>query len=102
MEARIRYLAITCQDPDALARFYSGHLGLTELGRSSAGDVSLTDGYYNLTLLHGRPELTGPDGEFGVNHFGFAIDDVHDVEARLEEFGGNADLQPESGDLHHG
>jgi catechol 2,3-dioxygenase-like lactoylglutathione lyase family enzyme len=102
MDSHIRYIAITTERPAALAEFYTTYLGLWELGRGSEGDISLTDGFYNLTLLKQRPGLNEPDERLGLNHFGLEIEDIRDVEARLEEFAPNADIRQEPGDLHHG
>lgn len=102
MNYRIRYLAGIAQDPDALARYYASYYGLTELGRSPEGDVSLTDGFYNLTFLKQRPGLDEEDEQLGLNHFGVEIDDIREIEARLEEFAPRADIRQENGDLHHG
>jgi catechol 2,3-dioxygenase-like lactoylglutathione lyase family enzyme len=102
MEAHIRYIAIVSEQPDELARFYGHYLGLRELGRGTAGDVSLTDGFYNLTILKQRAGLGEPDERLGLNHFGVEIDDIHEVEARLEDFAPNADIRQEPGDVHHG
>ena len=52
--ARIRYLAMLCADPAALAGFYARNFGLDEIGRSAAGDVTLTDGGFNVTLFKHR------------------------------------------------
>ena len=57
MNYRIRYLSGIARDPDALAQYYTTYYGLSELGRSAEGDVSLTDGFYNLTFLKQRPSL---------------------------------------------
>src|SRR5579862_7830811 len=102
MPSQIRYLSIISEHPDKLARFYARHLGLRELGRNQAGDVSMTDGFYNLTFFKERADLGEPDARLGLNHFGIAIDDIHEIEARLEEFAPNADIRQESGDLQHG
>ena len=40
---RSRYLAFLSEDPAKLAEFYCKYLQLQELGRSTPGDVSLTD-----------------------------------------------------------
>jgi catechol 2,3-dioxygenase-like lactoylglutathione lyase family enzyme len=102
MNYRIRYLAGIARDPDALARYYAQYYGLTELGRSPEGDVSLTDGFYNLTFLKQRPGLDEEDTQLGLNHFGIEIDDIREIEARLEEFAPRADITQEKGGLHHG
>jgi catechol 2,3-dioxygenase-like lactoylglutathione lyase family enzyme len=97
MAARIRYLAIVSPDPEALAGWYRQYLGLRELGRSDAG-VSLTDGFYNLSIL--RP--SAGDDEPGLQRFGLEIDDIREVEARLEEYAPCADIAADAGGLHHG
>lgn len=102
MEARIRYIAIVSEQPEKLAGFYCHYLGMRELGRGEAGDVSVTDGFYNLTLLKHRAGLGEPDERLGLNHFGLEVDDIHEVEARLEDFAPDADIRQEAGDLHHG
>jgi catechol 2,3-dioxygenase-like lactoylglutathione lyase family enzyme len=98
---QLSYLAIVAERPEALAEFYGRHFGLTELGRSAAGDVSMTDGHFNLTFLKRRPGLEPDDGT-GLHHFGLAVDDIREIEARLEEFAPDVELLPEPGDLHHG
>ena len=98
MSAQIRYLAIVSEQPERLAQFYSTYFNLRELGRSDAGDVALTDGFYNLSILKPRPGAETP----GTSHFGIAIDDVREIEGRLEEFAPTADIDVEPGDLFHG
>ncbi len=102
MQAQIRYLSIITEHPEVLADFYATYLGLRELGRGPDGDISMTDGFYNLTFLKQRPGLGEPDDRLGLNHFGIEIEDIREIEARLEEFAPNADIQQENGDLHHG
>ena len=51
VNGHMRYLAFLSDDPAALADFYARHFELDELGRSNEGDVSLGDGFYNLTFL---------------------------------------------------
>lgn len=82
MESRIRYLSIVTEQPAKLSGFYQEHFGLTELAASAQGDISLTDGSFNLSLLKRR---NGSD-EVGLSHLGLAIGDIREVEGRLEEF----------------
>jgi catechol 2,3-dioxygenase-like lactoylglutathione lyase family enzyme len=96
MDARIRYVALTSEQPERLAGFYKTHFGLTELGHAG-GEVALTDGFYNVSILKPRG-----DAEPGFSHFGIAVDDVNELEARLEDAGANADLRAEEGGLLHG
>jgi|SRR5579884_73987 catechol 2,3-dioxygenase-like lactoylglutathione lyase family enzyme len=102
MKAHISYIAMVSDRPERLAEYYSTYFGLRQLGRSEAGDVSLTDGFYNLTILKRRAELGEDAAESGLHHFGVAIDDIREIEGRLEEFAPNADIRGENGDLHHG
>ena len=102
MSYRIRYIAGIAEHPDKLAEYYATYYGLRELGRSPEGDVSLTDGFYNLTFLKRRPSLDEEDEQPGLNHFGIEIDDIREIEARLEEYAPRADIRQEKGDLHHG
>ena len=100
--ARIRYLAMLCADPSALAGFYSRNFGLDEIGRTPAGDVTLTDGGFNLTLIRPRPGLREPHLEIGLHHLGIAVDDIDAVVARYRAFDPHATVVRESGDLQHG
>jgi catechol 2,3-dioxygenase-like lactoylglutathione lyase family enzyme len=100
--SRIRYLALLCSDPAALAGFYAGSFGMEELGRSAEGDVTLTDGGFNLTLLRHRPQLREPSMEIGLHHLGIAVDDIAATVARYRAFNPRGVVTAESGDLHHG
>ncbi len=102
MNAHIGYLAIVSDQPEKLARFYAQYFQMWELGRSDEGDISITDGHLNVSLLKQRPGVEGACGRPGLSHFGVSIDGIREVEARLEEFAPNAEIQPENGDLHHG
>ena len=100
--ARIRYMAAMSRDPDALAGFYTNYLEMKELGRSPDGDVSLTDGLYNLTLFRKRQAL----GEFhtrrGLHHIGLQVENLDEVRARYQKFNPRGVIVTEPRDLHHG
>ena len=98
MDSQIRYLAIVSEQPDTLARFYSTYFAMRELGRSDAGDVALTDGFYNISMLKPRDGAA----ELGISHLGITIDDIGQVEARLKDFAPKTDIRQEEGDLFHG
>ena len=100
--SRIRYLAMLCAQPAALADFYRRSFGMEEIGRSPAGDVSLTDGGFNLTLFKQRPQLHEPRMEMGLHHLGVAVDNVEETLARYRAFNPRGVVIPESGDLQHG
>jgi catechol 2,3-dioxygenase-like lactoylglutathione lyase family enzyme len=98
MHATIRYLAIVSQDPERLAHFYTSAFGMRELGRSSAGDVSVTDGAYNLSLLAHRPK----GGPTGLRQIGIAVTDRATLAERLQRCAPHLALEPDEGGLHHG
>ena len=100
--SRIRYLAMLCAEPAMLAGFYGRQFGLDEIGRTPAGDVTLTDGGFNLTLFKHRPQLREPRMEPGLHHIGIAVDDVDATVARYRAFSPRGVVIPESGDLQHG
>src|SRR3954447_11148631 len=100
--ARIRYLALLCADPAALAGFYTRNFGLHEVGRSAAGDATLTDGGFNVTLFKHRADLHEPHMETGLHHLGIAVDNVDEVVARYRKRYPRGTVIAESGDLQHG
>jgi catechol 2,3-dioxygenase-like lactoylglutathione lyase family enzyme len=100
--SRIRYLALLCAEPAALAGFYGRCFGLREIGRTDAGDVSLTDGSFNLTLFKQRPQLHEPRMEIGLHHLGIAVENVDQTLARYRAFNPRGVVIAENGDLQHG
>ncbi len=102
MDAHFGYMAIVSDQPQALADYYAKHFQMWQLGSSDAGDISITDGFLNVSILKQRAGEEGAMGRTGLSHFGIAVRDIREVEANLEEFAPNADIQAEKGDLHHG
>lgn len=102
MDAQFGYIAIVSDRPHVLADFYARYFAMWELGRSEAGDISITDGSINISLLKQRPGVEGSGGRPGLSHFGIAVSDIGQVEANLKAFQSDAAIEPESGDLHHG
>ena len=100
--SRIRYLAMLCVEPAALAGFYARSFGMEEIGRTGAGDVTLTDGGFNLTLFKQRPQLHEPRMEIGLHHLGIAVANVDQTLARYRAFNPRGVVIAESGDLQHG
>ena len=47
-----------------------------------SGAIYMSDGYLTLAILKNRGEATPS----GINHFGFQVDDIKDIEARLAKF----------------
>lgn len=76
----IRHLAIRCQDPPGMADFYKTVFDLQEVWRGKRV-VYLTDGVVNLALLPAPAD--GSTGSVGINHFGFEIEDLEEIQRRL-------------------
>jgi hypothetical protein len=102
MQARIRYVAYLSDKPAVLADFYARHLDFEEVGRSPEGDVTLTDGFFNLSFLKRRDVLMEPHTEVGLHHIGLQVDSLAEVERRYKEFNPNWPIVPEPGGLHFG
>ncbi len=99
---RLRYLAYLSEDPDMMADFYARHLELEELGRSNEGDVSLTDGFYNITFLKAREELGEPDNTIGLHHVGLQVDDIDKVVTKYLDRTPRGEVIEEGGGLPFG
>jgi catechol-2,3-dioxygenase len=66
-----------------MAEFYKGVFDLQEVWREKDSRVVyLTDGVMNLALL---PPVAagGEDDKNGINHFGFLIEDLEEIQRRL-------------------
>jgi catechol 2,3-dioxygenase-like lactoylglutathione lyase family enzyme len=98
----LRYLAFISEDPEKITDFYNRFLGTKELGRSTEGDISITDGFYNLTFFRKRPALREPTAEFGLHHVGVQVDSIESVKARFMKFNPRGVIVDEGGDVHHG
>lgn len=102
MAGRLRYLAFLSNDPDGITEFYRRHLGLEELGRSNQGDVSITDGYMNLTFFKARDELVEPDRTIGLHHVGLQVDNMERVTTRYRDLFPRGEIVEEAGGVHYG
>lgn len=102
MRAHLRYIAVLSEDPSELADFYGRNFGMNELGRSNQGDVSVTDGFFNLTFLKRRDELHESRPGIGLHHVGLQVENLEET---LELYGCLATKMPvieEKGGLHFG
>ena len=100
--AMFRYIAFISENPDKITDFYNRFLGTKELGRSAHGDVSITDGFYNLTFFKKRGDLHEPNPEVGLHHVGIQVDSIEDVKARYLKFNPRGTIIEEPDDLQHG
>jgi catechol 2,3-dioxygenase-like lactoylglutathione lyase family enzyme len=98
----LRYIAYLAEDPAKLADFYHRFLGTEELGRSADGDISLTDGFYNLTFFNKRPALGEMHMDTGLHHIGLQVDDLEEVKGRFLKWNPRGMIIQEPSDLHHG
>jgi catechol 2,3-dioxygenase-like lactoylglutathione lyase family enzyme len=80
--AKIKHLAIKTKSPERLATFYEEVFGLKRIRSETGGAIYMSDGYLTLALLRNRGEATPS----GINHFGFHVDDMADIEDRLKKF----------------
>jgi len=80
--AKIRHLAIKTKSPEKLATFYEEVFGMKRIRSEKGGAIYMSDGYLTLALLRNRGEATPS----GINHFGFQIDDLKDIESKLQKF----------------
>jgi catechol 2,3-dioxygenase-like lactoylglutathione lyase family enzyme len=79
---KIRHLAIKTKDPARLAEFYRDVFDMKVINSEKSGAIYMSDGYLTLAILRNRGEATPS----GINHFGFQVDDLKDIEAKLKKF----------------
>lgn len=101
MPTRLRYLALLSDNPDELATFYKKRFALEELGRSNDGDISVTDGFFNISLLKRRAELHESRTGLGLHHIGLEVDDLDAVLERYKAFS-RMPIVKEKGGVHFG
>jgi predicted enzyme related to lactoylglutathione lyase len=85
---KIRHLAIKTKDPAKLAKFYGEVFDMQVIHTSKSGGTYMSDGYLTLAILPNRGEAAPS----GINHFGFQVDDIEDIEARLDPDGNLFDI----------
>jgi catechol 2,3-dioxygenase-like lactoylglutathione lyase family enzyme len=81
--ATLRYVAFISENPEKLTDFYHRFLGTEQIGRSAEGDISITDGFYNLTFFKSRPGLNEMRMDCGLHHIGLEVDDLEAVKGRF-------------------
>jgi predicted enzyme related to lactoylglutathione lyase len=81
MVAKLKHLALTSSNMALVGRFYQELFGLTSFpGRRADGAVAATDGYVGMNV---NPRA--PGRQAGFDHFGFEVDDVETIFARVAE-----------------
>jgi catechol 2,3-dioxygenase-like lactoylglutathione lyase family enzyme len=99
---RIRYIAILSGEPRALASYYRSTFGMCDLGESAAGDMSITDGYINLTIFKIRGDLGEARMEPGLHHLGIEVDNLEPSKARFRKHNPRGVMVPEMPGIHYG
>src|SRR5579862_8460922 len=85
----LNHFSIICEDPENLRRFYGRWFGFEELDRGASGSIFVTDGHFSIGLLpHGSEPSEG--NPLGLNHIGFQIESIDEVERALREFDSSA------------
>ena len=100
--AILRYVAYLSENPEKLVDFYHRFLATQELGRSPEGDITISDGFYNLTFFKKRPALGEMQTETGLHHIGLEVDDLEEVKGRFLKFNPRGTIIQEPNDLQHG
>ena len=75
---RIRHIALNVQNREATADYYKKIFGLEEKHRGANGTIYLSDGFVGVALI------SRPEQPWGINHFGFQVEDVDAVVAAAE------------------
>ncbi len=93
--AKLRHIALHTHDPEATAEFYKRVFDMEEVGRTDsplAKGIYLSDGTINMAVLKFKTDEAADrqDGmgvTFGLNHFGFWVDDIEQIRGKLVEAG---------------
>ena len=80
--AKIKHLAIKTKSPERLAKFYEQVFDMKVILTEKSGAIYMSDGYLTLAILKNRGDYTPS----GINHFGFQVDDMDEIEKRLAAF----------------
>ena len=84
----IRHMAICTNNNRRLARFYRLILGMEEVWneeQNSPYAFYITDGYFNLNCLQLHERLAEVKRDVGINHYGFQVENMREIEKRLGE-----------------
>lgn len=84
----IRHMATCTNNNRRLARFYRLIFGMEEVWneeQNSPYAFYVTDGYFNLNCLQIHQTMAEKKRNVGINHFGFQIDSLPEIEKKLRE-----------------
>lgn len=82
-KAKLRHVAINCEDLEGEAKFFKDAFDLEEVGRAGdvnkSGAIYMSDGVMNIALI----KISDPDfpnyNPQGLNHIGFVVEDLDAV-----------------------
>ena len=82
-KAKLRHVAINCEDLEGEAKFFKDAFDLEEVGRAGdvnkSGAIYMSDGVMNIALI----KIADPDfpnyNPQGLNHIGFVVEDLDAV-----------------------
>ncbi len=78
---KIRHLAILARNPKKMAEFYTSVFDMELIHQNAQGTAFfLSDGYLTLAVL---PHKLETDGQVGLNHFGFQVDEIGAVSRKI-------------------
>lgn len=97
---KLRHVALQVNDPETTATFFEQAFDMKRIGSTDAGishGIYLSDGTINLAILHFKTdEAAGvPAGKdfVGINHIGFWVDDLGEINEKIVEAGGKPFLE---------
>jgi methylmalonyl-CoA/ethylmalonyl-CoA epimerase len=90
--AKLRHIAISAKDPDAMAEFYCKAFGF-KIVRSDDGELArghhLSDGTIDLAILNFKTDQLGKGMDYyGLHHFGILVENVDEASKAVEALGG--------------
>ena len=81
---KIRHLAILARNPKKMADYYTKVFDMEIIHKNPAGTAFfLSDGYITMAVL---PHKLENDGQVGINHFGFQVDDIEAISKKIVAF----------------
>jgi catechol 2,3-dioxygenase-like lactoylglutathione lyase family enzyme len=88
--AKLRHVAIKCDDLHWASKFYAELFDMEEMGRAgdvnTSGAVFLSDGTVNLALI--KVDRDYVNGKIdGLNHIGLVVDDIDEIVAKAQSLG---------------
>ncbi len=81
---KIRHLAILARNPKKMADYYTKVFDMELIHQNPQGTAFfLSDGYITMAVL---PHRLDTDGQVGINHFGFQVDDIAAISEKIVAF----------------